>query len=165
MFFQNATGLAFWVFLVFFSFIFLLWTLLRWNQKLFFFFFLLLLLLCFWSKVQWWCNIAFFLVICIPFRKIHARRLLHGISAETVITALVCLLSLFFSFLSPFVAQCRRSSSSSSSSVHHQMDFWSLLYATECVRRFIVIVKLWILGNIFDCGRGHWTETDVCITT
>lgn len=90
--------------------------------SLFFFFLFFFLPLCFGPKFSDGV-ILLFLVICFPLRKSYALRLFHGISMEAVITALMCLLFFFSSFLitSPVVAQSRWSS------VDHQMNFWSKL--------------------------------------
>ena len=159
--FFNATGLAFFFFffLVFFSFVFLLWTLLRWNQNHFFFFFFCCV---FGPKFSDGVMMLFSSHLRSLQKNPRPKATSRHFSGDGNYGISVPSLFVFFFPLLPLVAQCRRSSSSS---VDHQMDFWSLLYTTECVRQFNFIVKLWILGNIFDCGRGHWMETDVCITT
>lgn len=98
----------------------------------------------FWSKVQWWCNIAFSSHL-LSLKKIHALRLFHSISMEAVITALVCLLFFFPSSFPPRspmpLQQCRPSNEC-------LIVTLLLFFATEHVRSLSFISALWILGNV-----------------
>lgn len=125
------------------------------DEKQLFLFLFLLLLLCFGPKFSDGV-ILLFLVICFPFRKIHALRLFHGISIERVITALVCLL--FFLFFPPCgpmpLQQCIPSNEFLIAAFCHRMcqtvEFYCDAVTSEkCSLRIV------------DRGRRHWTETYV----